>query len=78
MFDPDRFVQSPDRTRYSPFGFAPHLCPGEHLTRAMGRRLAAEIARGYEISVRGVDPWEFNGFHWRPNDRMRVALTQLA
>ena len=77
-FDPDRFIQPPERTRYSPFGFAPHLCPGEHLTRAMGRHLAAEISRGYEISVRNEAPWEFSGFHWRPNSGMRVFLRPLS
>lgn len=74
-FDPDRFLQSPGRARYSPFGLAPHLCPGEHLTRAMGRHLAAAVAAKYEMRVSGTDPWEFSGFHWRPNPAMRVTLT---
>jgi len=78
VFDPERFIQPPDRTRYSPFGYAPHLCPGEHLTRAMGRHLAAEVARGYDVSASDVEPWEFSGFHWRPNARMRVALAPRA
>lgn len=78
VFDADRFIQPPDRTRYSPFGYAPHLCPGEHLTRAMGRHLAAAVARRYDVSAANVEPWEFSGFHWRPNAKMRIALTPSA
>lgn len=77
-FDPDRFLQSPGRARYSPFGLAPHLCPGEYLTRAMGRHLAAALAAKYELKVSGGEPWEFSGFHWRPNPAMRITLTPPA
>jgi cytochrome P450 len=76
-FDPDRFLKTPARQRYAPFGFAPHLCPGEHLTRWIGRMLLVELARSFEIRSRDVEPWEFGGFHWRPNSRMTVALTPV-
>jgi cytochrome P450 len=76
-FDPDRFLTNPNRSRYAPFGFAPHLCPGEHLTRWIGRNLVVELARDHEISSSDVQPWEFSGFHWRPNSAMKVEVTQL-
>jgi cytochrome P450 len=76
-FDPDRFLTTPSRQRYAPFGFAPHLCPGEHLTRWIGRTLLVELARGFDIRVSSVEPWEFGGFHWRPNEAMRVILTPV-
>lgn len=78
VFDPDRFLQPPNRTRYSPFGLSPRLCPGEHLARAMGRHLAAELVSRYDCQVFGVEPQEFSGFHWRPGSHFRVALTPLA
>lgn len=76
-FDPDRFLTTPSRSRYAPLGFAPHLCPGEHLTRWIGRKLVVELARGHEIRASGVQPWEFSGFHWRPNAAMKVTLSPV-
>ncbi len=76
-FDPDRFLKTPTRTRYAPFGFAPHLCPGEHLTRWIGRKLIVELASGYDIRACDVQPWEFGGFHWTPNRTMKTVLTGL-
>ena len=73
-FDPERFSRSMSRSRYAPFGFAPHLCPGEHLARVMGRHLVVELALAWDISVSNVEPWEFSGFHWRPSGSMQVAL----
>jgi cytochrome P450 len=75
VFDPDRFLRAQGRSRYAPFGFAPHLCPGEHLTRALGRHFVVELARRYDVGVLKVEPWEFSGFHWRPNTGMRVHLS---
>ncbi len=75
-FDPDRFVRTPTRSRYAPFGFAPHLCPGDHLTRWIGRILAVELARGHDIRASDVTPWDFSGFHWRPGSRMKIFLSQ--
>ena len=76
-FDPNRFLRNPNRSRYAPFGFAPHLCPGEHLTRWIGRQLVVELARGHEIRATDVQPWEFSGFHWRPNPAMKVVLSPV-
>lgn len=76
-FDPDRFLTTPGRSRYAPFGFPPHLCPGEHLTRWIGRKFLVELARDHEIFASGVQPWEFSGFHWRPNAAMKVRLSQV-
>jgi cytochrome P450 len=76
-FDPGRFLKTPTRARYAPFGFAPHLCPGEHLTRWIGRKLLVELARGHDIRASGVVPWEFGGFHWRPNREMKITLTPV-
>jgi cytochrome P450 len=73
VFDPDRFLQPPNRTRYSPFGMAPRLCPGEHLARAVGRHLVAELVTSRDLKVRGVEPLEFSGFHWRPGANLRVT-----
>ncbi|MEO5589732.1 MAG: cytochrome P450 [Gemmatimonadaceae bacterium] len=74
-FDPDRFLKTPTRSRYAPFGFAPHLCPGEHLTRWIGRKLLVELARSHDIRSSDVQPWEFGGFHWRPNRAMKITLS---
>lgn len=76
-FDPDRFLKTPTRSRYAPFGFAPHNCPGEHLTRWIGRRLVVELARDHDIQASGVQPWDFSGFHWRPNAEMKVTLSPI-
>lgn len=76
-FDPDRFLKTPTRSRYAPFGFVPHLCPGEHLTRWIGRKLAVELARSHDIRASDVQPWEFGGFHWRPNRKLKIALTPV-
>ncbi len=76
-FDPNRFLKTPNRLRYAPFGFAPHLCPGEHLTRWIGRKLLLEIARCHDISSSNVQPWEFGGRHWRPNREMKITLSQM-
>ena len=76
-FDPDRFLRTPTRSRYAPFGFAPHLCPGEHLTRWIGRKLLLELARGYDVQAHDVQPWEFGGFHWRPNRAMKITLSPV-
>lgn len=76
-FDPDRFLTTPGRSRYAPLGFAPHLCPGEHLTRWIGRKLVLELARSHEIRASNVQPWEFSGFHWRPNAAMKVTLSPV-
>ena len=78
QFNPDRFLQSQNRAKYSPFGLAPHLCPGEHLTRAMGKHLAIEIARSYDIRATGAEPWDFSGFHWRPNPGMKISLSRVS
>ncbi len=73
-YDPDRFLLAPSRARYAPFGLAPHLCPGEHLTRAIGRHLAVELVKAFDLEVTRSTPWEFSGFHWRPSPRMSVKL----
>jgi cytochrome P450 len=73
-FDPDRFLDPPDRARYSPFGVYRRLCPGEHLARAIGMHLVIELASRYDLQVVGDGPPEFSGFHWRPNPRFRVRL----
>ena len=75
-FEPDRFLAALGRTRYAPFGFSPHRCPGDHLARALGQHLVCELAREHDVVVRDVEPWEFSGFHWRPNSRMQVRLQQ--
>lgn len=74
VFDPDRFLYRPSRTRYSPFGMSSRLCPGEHLARSLGRHLVAELASRFEIELDHADPVEFSGFHWRPNSRLRTSL----
>lgn len=74
-FDPDRFLKTQTRSRYAPFGFAPHLCPGEHLTRWIGRKLSVELARDHDIRSSDVQPWEFGGRHWQPNHKMRITLS---
>jgi cytochrome P450 len=76
-FDPDRFLKTPTRQRYAPFGFAPHLCPGEHLTRWIGRKFLVELAVGHDMRATNVKPWEFGGFHWRPNAAMAIHLTPV-
>ena len=73
-FDPERFLQPPDRARYSPFGVYRRLCPGEHLSRAIGAHLIVELASGYDLEIIGDGPPEFSGFHWRPSPRFRVRL----
>lgn len=73
-FDPDRFLRPPDRTRYSPFGVYRRLCPGEHLSRAIGMQLLVELASGYDLEVVEDGSPEFSGFHWRPSPRFRVRL----
>lgn len=77
VFDPDRFLQSLSRTRYSPFGMAPRMCPGEHLSRAIGRHLIAELST-CEISLKDSEPLEFSGFHWRPGANLRVTARARA
>jgi cytochrome P450 len=73
-FDPERFLDPPDRVRYSPFGVYRRLCPGEHLARAIGMHLVVELASGYDLQIVGDGPPEFSGFHWRPSPRFRVRL----
>ena len=73
-FDPDRFLDPPDRTRYSPFGVYRRLCPGEHLSRAIAGQLVVELASGYDLEIADDGPLEFSGFHWRPSARFRVRL----
>lgn len=73
-FDPSRFLDPPDRTRYSPFGVYRRLCPGEHLSRAIARQLVVALASGYDLEVADDGPPEFSGFHWRPSARFRVRL----
>ena len=74
VFDPDRFLEPHSRSVYAPFGFAPHSCPGEHLTRAIGKHFVAALADQTDLKVTDVEPWEFTGFHWKPNSRMQVTL----
>ncbi|HYN80131.1 MAG TPA: cytochrome P450 [Gemmatimonadaceae bacterium] len=77
-FDPDRFLVPARRTQYSPFGLSPRICPGAHLSRAIGRNLAVELAAGYELEVHNAEPAEFSGFHWRPGSRFTVSLRPRA
>jgi cytochrome P450 len=76
VFDPDRFLKAPGRTRYLPFGMSPRFCPGEFLSRSLGVHLVAEMAAKYEVSVARPAPVEFSGFHWRPGAAMRIALAR--
>lgn len=78
IFDPDRFLHSPNRKRYSPFGLPPRICPGAYLSRAIGRHLTAELASDYELRVDHAEPAEFSGFHWRPSSRLRASLQPRA
>lgn len=78
VFDPNRFLHPPSRARYSPFGLPPRICPGAHLSRAIGKHLAAELASGYELQVHNAEPLEFSGFHWRPGSRFRVSVQARA
>jgi len=77
-FDPDRFLVPPKRTQYSAFGLPPRICPGAHLSRAIGRHVAAELAAGYELDVHDAEPLEFSGFHWRPGSRFTATLRPRA
>ena len=72
-FDPDRFLRTPGRSRYSPFGMSPRFCPGEFLSRSLGACLVSALA-GYDVSMTRRAPVEFSGFHWRPGSAMRLAL----
>ena len=76
-FNPDRFLTPMSRATFAPFGFAPRACPGEHLARAIGRHFVAAAAQGFNLSVSGVQPWEFTGFHWKPNSRMKLEVAPL-
>lgn len=78
VFDPDRFLVPARRTQYAPFGLPPRVCPGAHLSRAIGRHVAAELAVGYELQVHNAEPVEFSGFHWRPGARFSVSLRPRA
>jgi cytochrome P450 len=78
VFDPDRFLQPAGWTRYSPFGLPPRICPGAHLSRAIGRHVTAELAGAYTIEVRDAEPVEFGGFHWKPSSRLRATLQARA
>ena len=75
-FDPDRFLRPPDHGRYSPFGVYRRLCPGEHLSRAIGTQLLTELATDYELRIVEDGPREFSGFHWRPSSRFRIRLAR--
>ena len=76
-FNPDRFCVSQSRSEYAPFGFAPRACPGEHLTRAIGRHFLAVAASRYTLTVDAVEPLEFSGFHWQPNREMRATAIPI-
>jgi cytochrome P450 len=78
VFDPDRFLRPAGWTRYSPFGLPPRICPGAHLSRAIGRHVTAELAGGYTMQVRDAEPVEFGGFHWKPSSRLRASLQARA
>ena len=77
VFNPNRFLASTSRSTFAPFGFAPRACPGEHLARAIGRHFVAAAASGYDLSVSGVEPSEFTGFHWTPSSRMKLELSAI-
>jgi cytochrome P450 len=78
VFDPDRFLNPPNKLRYSPFGMSPRLCPGEHLSRMIGAILVAEAAGSYRVSIGRDAPQEFSGFHWRPGPAMRISMEKRA
>ena len=76
-FDPDRFLgRSFARDEYAPFGGDRHACLGEHLTRALGRIVVNELARGWELAVTSDGPPEMGALHWRPSRRFRLRLTR--
>ncbi len=77
QFDPDRFLSAPSRPTCVPFGFTPHRCPGDHLTRAIGRHYLGSLAGTFDISAAAIEPWEFSGFHWRPHAKMNIVLRRV-
>jgi cytochrome P450 len=75
-FDPERFLEGTPRAIYSPFGASTSRisCLGEHLTHTAGRIFVEELVRGFDWTVVADGPREFDGFHWRPSSRFRIAL----
>ena len=74
-FDPDRFLDPPGSSQYAPFGASRISCLGESTTLLVGRLLALELARGYDVAVARDGPAELGPFHWQPSGRFRMRLT---
>ncbi len=78
-FNPDRFLTRwYTRSEYAPFGMFKKACLGEEFTMAFGKALVTELARNYELHLVQNGKPEFSGFHWKPNSKLRVALTPPA
>jgi cytochrome P450 len=80
-FDPDRFRgRAYSRLEYSPFGASTsrHACLGELLAKTIARVFLVEVARGFAWRVVGDGPREFDGWHWTPGPRFRIAIAPRA
>jgi cytochrome P450 len=77
-FDPDRFLAGrPPVGEFMPFGAREHSCLGEHLTMAIACAFVSELAAHHDLAVGSDGPVQMGRYHWRPNRRFRVRLTQL-
>lgn len=73
-FDPDRFLQSPDRERYSPFGMFEHACNGVPLNQLIARLVVEELMQlgDLVIEAKAMPVRDFRHWsHWRPGCRLR-------
>jgi len=76
LFFPDRFLGSRHtRDQYSPLGLPSRPCTGATTVVAVAAAFVRELAPRWEWEIVRDGPVEFDGFHWRPSRRLRVAMT---
>lgn len=76
LFFPDRFLGSRHtRDQYSPLGLPIRPCTGAETVVAVADAFVRELARAWRWEIVRDGPAEFDGFHWRPSRRLRIAMT---
>lgn len=78
-FDPNRFLGARHtRDEYSPLGMTNRPCIGVATTIGIAGAFAEELTRGWDWRIVRDGRAEFDGFHWRPSSRFRIAVAPRA
>ena len=76
-FNPDRFLgRKYLHSEYAPFGLFRHMCVGAQLTQVIARSFVTEFAQGFDCRAVEDGPPEHPRFHWEPNPRFRILLSE--